>query len=237
MLSAFPLVAGLLAAPPAVAGPAPDAQPAPAPTRAPRSTRPRRFLVGLEGVGMQVPALRSPVVQLDPRFLGATVAMGGLGALGRARIAPPVAAELSLRSGSVRYRDEHGDTGAVVSHDLLLATAGLSLFPVRGEVAHLGVDGGIGGAFQRIRYELGPDGDASTQTFGSLLVHAGVALELSVRRVAFLVSLRAYGVVTDDGAARNRGPAFRGLPDAARRAAAPTYQTFVVGGLGVAYRF
>jgi hypothetical protein len=76
--------------------------------------RPRRFMIGLEAVGMQVPVLDSPIVDLDPRFTGRTVAMGGLGAFGRWRVVPLVGDDLGVRSGSVRYRDDRRDPQSLI---------------------------------------------------------------------------------------------------------------------------
>lgn len=203
----------------------------------PSSARERRFMIGLEAVGLQAPALDTPVVDIDPRFVGETVAMGGLGAFGRWRIVPLVAVDLGVRSGSVRYRDDRGGPENLISQDLLLAEAGLNLFVARGEVGHLGLEAGGGGMYNRIRYELGEDSERSTQSFGSGFVRAGVGAELLTRRVAFVFSLRVYGVMTNRESARSEGPAFEGLPDRSKLAAVPALQTFVVGSLGVAYRF
>lgn len=89
--------------------------------------------------------------------------------------------------------------------------------------------------FNLIRYEIGDE--RSTQRFGSGFIRAGVDAELLTRRVAFVFALRVYGVMTNPSSARNRGPVFRGQPTVARQAAVSRLQTFVVGSLGVAYRF
>lgn len=228
------------AAPEAETDAPPEATPAPVveaestPKPAPKT---RRFLVGLEAVGLQVPALRSPVVDIDPRFSGETVAMGGLGAFGRWRAVPLVGIDLGIRSGSVRYRNTRGQTDSLVSQDLLMAEAGFELFLARGDVGHLELDAGGGGMFNSIRYELGPDSERSTQTFGSGFVRAGVGAELLTKRIAFVFTLRVYGVMTDKERVSNSGSAFTGLPEGATHAAVPALQTFVVGALGVAYRF
>ena len=249
------LLAATVAAGPA---PGPETEEAPAPSTAdeeagetgetgeesgleeskdPAAARERRFMIGLEAVGLQAPALDTPIVDIDPRFVGETVAMGGLGAFGRWRIVPLVAIDLGVRSGSVRYRDDRGGPETLISQDLLLAEAGLDLFVARGDVGHLGLEAGGGGMYNRIRYELGEDSERSTQSFGSGFVRAGVGAELLTRRVAFVFSLRVYGVMTDRDSAKNEGPAFDGLPNRSKRAAVPALQTFVVGSLGVAYRF
>ena len=50
----------------AYAGPAAAAEPTP---------RTRRFMLGIEGVGLQVPALRPRITAIDPRFLGRSVTL------------------------------------------------------------------------------------------------------------------------------------------------------------------
>jgi hypothetical protein len=224
------------AAPAAKAEAKPDPQVA-AESESKPAAKERKFLVGLEAVGLQVPALRSPVVGIDPRFSGETVAMGGLGAFGRWRPVPLVGIDLGIRSGSVRYRNTRGETESVVSQDLLMPEAGFELFVARGDVGHLELDAGGGGMFNSIRYELGPDSERSTQTFGSGFIRAGVGAELLTKRIAFVFTLRVYGVLTDTERVKNTGPAFIGLPDSAKQAAVPALQTFVVGALGIAYRF
>jgi hypothetical protein len=161
--------------------------------------------------------------------------MGGLGAFGRWRVVPLVGLDLGVRSGSVRYRDDSPEAQIVVSHDLLIAEGGLSLFVARGDIGHLGLEAGGGGMFNLIRYDVGDE--RSTQRFGSGFVRAGVGAELLTRRVAFLFALRVYGVMTDVGSAKNRGELFAGQPEQSRQAAVSPLQTFVVGSLGVAYRF
>lgn len=248
LFSAALLASGPETGEPGATGPEPPTQPAespepavvdssssPSPTEPATTPKVRRFMVGLEGVGMQVPALRSPVVDIDPRFTGHTVAMGGLGAFGRWRMVPLVGLDLGVRSGSVRYRDDASDANAVVSYDLLMAEAGLNLFVARGDIGHLGLEAGGGGMFNLIRYDVGDE--RSSQAFGSGFVRAGVGAELLTRRVAFLFALRVYGVMTDTASAKNRGELFAGQSKRALAAAVAPLQTFVVGSLGVAYRF
>src|SRR5690606_28115229 len=93
------------------AGQSPDAEPAPKRrgrfwmSNEPTEEKQRRFLVGIEGVVMQAPPLRPSIVRVDPRFVGRTVALGGLGIFGRFRPMPIVAFDLSVRSGSLRLTD------------------------------------------------------------------------------------------------------------------------------------
>jgi hypothetical protein len=194
--------------------------------------RPRRFLVGLEGVGFQVPALDPQAARFDPRYVGRTVALGGAGLLARALVAPFVALEFGARSGSVRYRSE--SRADVVSHDLVTFELGTVLWLVRGDVARLGIDGGVGGVFQRVAYEIGED-PRSTQRFGSLLARAGADAEFVLRRVAVVLSLRSYGIVTGRERTHVSGPAFEG--DASAAAPVSTYQTYLAASAGLAYRF
>jgi hypothetical protein len=193
----------------------------------------RRFMVGLEAVGLQVPALRSMVADIDPRFVGSTATMGGAGLFGRFRAVPLVAVELAVRSGSVRYRDDADDD--VVSQDLILADTGVLLYLARGEVGQLALDAGIGGIFNRVKYELADR--EGTQAFGSGFVRVGVDAEFLVKRVAFVLSLRSYGVFTVRENVRNKGEIMAQASADARRAPAPALQTFVAAAAGVAYRF
>ncbi|MEM7159252.1 MAG: hypothetical protein AAF799_40820 [Myxococcota bacterium] len=227
-------------APPATAEPASD-ESDDVESEAPRSAsrteiKDRRFMVGLEGVVLQAPPLRPDAVRFDSRFIGRSVSMGGLGLLARYRVHPRIALETSVRSGSARYDgrdegDEEAGSSNVVSHDQVMADVGVLLFVARGETAHLAFDAGLGGMGSSVDYELDRGG---TQTFGSGLVRIGADLEFLVKRIAFVVSIRAVGVFTDLDRVRNEGPAFEGrdLP-----APVPALQTMLVGAAGVAYRF
>ena len=194
----------------------------------------RRFLVGIEGVVMQAPPLRPSIVRVDPRFVGRTVALGGLGIFGRFRPMPIVAFDLSVRSGSLRLTDRDDDS--VIAQDHVLAEAGVLLFVARGDVAQFAFDGGVGGAFNRIGYD--PEGGPSgRQIFGSGLVRVGGDVEFVLKRVAIVLSLRAYGVFTDRDNVDEKGELFEDAPEALRKAPVPTMQTWLVGSAGVAYRF
>lgn len=188
-------------------------------------------MIGLEGLVVQAPPLRPEVIRFDPRFLGRSVAMGGLGLLARYRVHHRISLEATVRSGSVRYAGRDTEQDAVVSHDQVMAEAGVLLFVARGDVARLAFDAGFGGMGSRIRYELDRDG---RQSFGSALFRVGADAEFLVKRIAFVVSLRAYGVLTPASRARQRGALFEGrtpsMPVAPR-------QTMLVGSAGVAYRF
>jgi hypothetical protein len=194
----------------------------------------RRFLVGIEGVVMQAPPLRPSIVRVDPRFVGRTVALGGLGLFGRYRPVPIVAFDLSVRSGSLRLTDRDDD--GVIAQDHVLAEAGVLLFVARGDVAQFAFDGGVGGAFNRVEYqpEGGPNG---RQIFGSGLVRVGGDVEFVLKRVAIVLSLRAYGVFTDRDRVSEKGELFEDAPEPLRKAPVPTMQTWLVGSAGVAYRF
>ncbi len=231
-------VAGLWAASPARAAPGAgtdEAAATPSGRRPPheRPPRPRRFLVGLEGVVLQVPALRPRVVRLDPRFVGNSVALGGAGLFGRFRPVPRVGLDLSIRSGSVVYREQ--DRTKRASEDMLLVTFGTLLYLAEGERARLAADGGLGGQFHRIAY-FSADGK-SVQRFGAFLVHVGLDAEFLLSRVAFVLSVRTYGVVSDDRAMATSGPLFEGATEEDRALPVARFQTYVAATAGVAYRF
>jgi hypothetical protein len=197
-----------------------------------RKARVRRFMLGIEGLGLQVPALRPRITTIDARYLGNTVTLGGVGLVGRWQVVPRIALELGVRSGSLRYRND----GDVISQDMVLAEAGALLYLFRGEVGHLALDGGAGGLMHAIRYELRgrPDG---AQIVGAALIHVGIDLELRLRRIAFMASLRSYGVITDVARTRTRGALFDGVSEALRRAPVAVFQTYLLGSVGIAYRF
>lgn len=196
------------------------------------STLPRRrFMLGLEGVVMQAPPLRPQVVDFDPRFLGRSVTMGGLGLFGRLRLHPRIAVEATVRSGSARYVGRETEDADVVSHDQVMADAGVLLFVAQGRMVQLAFDAGIGGMGTRVEYELSREG---TQLFGSGLVRVGADAEFLVKRIAFVVSVRAVGVFTGLDRVRSRGALLEGR---SVRAPVPALQTMLVGTAGVAYRF
>src|SRR5690606_37303884 len=114
--------------------------------------------------------LRTEMMFLDPRFVGRGVAMGGLGLFGRFRARPLVGFDVNVRSGSVRYRDR--DSEDVVSHDLIATDLGVLLYLGRGQVAQFAASGGMGGTYNRARYEL-EQGPSGTQQWGSGFVRVG----------------------------------------------------------------
>jgi hypothetical protein len=192
----------------------------------------RRFMIGLEGVVMQAPPLRTDVVFLDPRFIGRGVAMGGLGLLVRARIRPLIGFDATVRSGSIRYRDRESDDS--LSHDLIATDLGVLLYLGRGQVAQFAASAGMGGSYNRLRYELeqAPDG---RQQWGSGFVRVGAEAEFLIKRVAFVMSLRTYGVFTVRDQVSNSGALFEGSER--RRAPVAALQTHLVGSAGIAFRF
>ncbi len=194
--------------------------------------RVRKFLLGIEGVGLQVPALRPKIVALDTRYLGPTVTLGGIGVLGRWQVAPIVALELGVRSGSLRYHSR----GDVISQDMVLAEAGALLYLLRNTIGHLAIDGGAGGLVHAIRYEL-HDRPRGLQMVGAALIHVGADLEIRLHRIAFTASLRSYGVITDVARTRARGALFDGVPESLRRAPVAVFSTYLLGSVGIAYRF
>ena len=191
-----------------------------------------RFMLGIEGLGLQVPALRPRIAHLDARYLGPSVTLGGVGLLGRWQVVPRVALELGVRSGSLRYHSR----GDVISQDMVLADAGALLYLLRGEVGHLAIDSGAGGLVHAIRYEL-QGRPSGAQVVPALLIHVGADLEIRLRRIAFTASLRSYGVVTDVARTRARGALFEGASESLRRAPVAVFQTYLLGSVGIAYRF
>jgi hypothetical protein len=246
------------AAPSAAPSPAPSAAPSPSPSpssrpssrrrifappgsrgarrglswsRADEPVPERRFLLGVEGVVVQAPPLRPEIVRFDPRFLGRSVSLGGLGLLGRLQVHPRIALEAVVRSGSVRYAGREDDEGPVVSQDQVMGDLGVLLYVARGDITQLAFDAGLGGMGTRVVYELDREG---TQLFGSGLVRVGADAEFLFKRIAFVLSVRSYGVFTDRERVSNRGPLLEGKT---LGAPVPTLQTFLVGSAGVAYRF
>lgn len=191
----------------------------------------RRFLLGVEGVVMQVPPLRPDIVRFDPRFLGRSASLGGLGLLGRLQLHPRIGIEAGVRSGSVRYAGRGDEDGPVVSQDQVMADVGVLLYVARGDIAQLAFDAGVGGMGTRVVYELEREG---TQLFGSGLVRVGADAELLVKRIAFVLSVRSYGVITDRDRVSQRGALLEGKT---LRAPVATLQTYLVASGGIAYRF
>ena len=189
-------------------------------------------MIGLEGVVVQAPPLRPEVVYLDPRFIGRSVAMGGLGLFGRFRPNPYIGFDLGVKSGSVRYQDRENDNQ--ISQDQVLFDLGVLLYLGRGEVAQFALSGGTGGVYNRIGYDFG-DRDG-VQTFGSGLVRVGGEAEFVVKRVAFILSFRTYAVFTDRDLTRTRGELFDSST-ADERAPVSTFQTWLLGSAGISYRF
>lgn len=192
-----------------------------------------RFLLGVEGVVMQMPPLRTDVVRLDPRSLGRSIALGGGGIFARYRLKPLIGFDVAVRSGSVRYRDDEQDTK--IAQDHVAAEAGVLLYLGRGKVAQFALSGGMGGMFNRVGYDFDgrPDG---SQIWGSGLVRLGAEGEFLVKRVAFTLSFRAYGVFTDRDTVSNSGALFEGA-NADVEAPVATLQTILIGSAGIAYRF
>lgn len=191
----------------------------------------RRFMLGVEGVAIQAPPLRPEVVRFDPRFLGRSVSLAGLGLMGRLQLHPRIGVEAGVRSGSVRYAGREDEDGPVVSQDQVMADVGVLLYVARGDIAQLAFDAGIGGMGTRVDYELGREG---RQLFGSGLVRVGADVEFLTKRIAFVVSVRSVGVFTDRDRVRQRGAALAGRDP---RAPVPALQTLLVLAAGVAYRF
>ncbi|GEM_PF-2933072 len=197
----------------------------------------RRFLVGLEAVAMQMPALRPRIAHLDPRYIGESSTLAGVGVFARWRVRPIVGLELGVRSGSFRVRDVHAKgKDESLSYDVVMADIGTLLYLVRGEVGHFALDAGAGGIYNLVRYGLEGAGEGR-QRFGSGFLRVGVGAEILTKRIAFVLSLRSYGVMTAPGETHTSGRAFEGTSESDRRAPVAALQTYVVGSAGIAYRF
>ncbi|MGB1277947.1 MAG: hypothetical protein ACPG77_19530, partial [Nannocystaceae bacterium] len=206
--------------------------PPPTPRRHAEPRKTRRWLIGLEGVAMQLPTLRPRVLRLDRRFLGATTTLGGAGILTRFRPNPFIAVDAGIRSGSVRYRNDNDDT--VISQDLILFEAGVLLYLARGRITHLAIDAGGGGFYNRLRY-VSQAGEGA-QDYGSATIRVGLDLEILLRRIAFVASLRSYGVITPKTGSPPTGPLFADQTSELTPPV-PLLQTYLIGSFGVAYRF
>ena len=239
-----PLLAliGVLLATPGLAHAAPD-EPASAekpggdPAKPGRLAGPpdgRAFALGVEGTILTAPPLRTRVVYVDPRFVGRSTALGGLGVFGRYRPLSFIGFDANIRTGSLRLRAEDNDT--TISTDQVLADLGALLYLGRGKVSQFALSGGLGGQFQRVRYEL-DSGLRGSQSFGAFTIRVGAEAEFLVNRVAFVLSFRTYGVVTPRKNARSSGALFDGRSGEDTYAPVGTFQTYLAGSAGIAYRF
>lgn len=194
----------------------------------------RAFALGVEGTILTTPPLRTRVVYVDPRFVGRSSALGGLGVFGRYRPLSFIGFDANIRTGSQRMRAEDSDT--TISTDLVLADLGALLYLGRGQVSQFALSGGLGGQFQRVRYDL-DSGLRGTQSFGSFTVRVGAEAEFLVNRVAFVLSFRTYGIVTPRDRARVSGSLFEGRSGEDTAAPVPAFATYLAGSAGIAYRF
>lgn len=237
-------------APTDASAPAPTVEPAPPPSRGfgldPRARAERRrrwlsegesarrkFMIGIAGVLLQAPTPRIRVVPLDPRDIGRTVAMGGLGLFGRYRPRPLVGLDVEVSSGSIRYGRK--DLDVSVSQDQLVAEVGTLLYLGRGDVFQVAVSGGIGGMASLLRYDQGER--SGRQRFGSVTVRLGAEAEVLLKRIAIVLSFRSYGVGTARDRVHTRGALLQGQSEADRRAPVPKFMTMLMGSIGIAYRF
>jgi hypothetical protein len=193
----------------------------------------RRAMIGIGGVLMQAAPLRVRAVQLDPRDVGRSAALGGLALFGRYRPKPIVGLDLEVRSGSVRYRRTDEEIG--VSQDQVLAEFGTGLYLGRGDVAQFALSAGLGGMYTLVRYDAGDT--AGRQAFGSAVFRLGAEAEFLLKRVAIVLSFRTYGVATPRDRTRSTGAVFDGASAEDRRAPVAKLATMLVGSLGLAYRF
>ncbi len=194
----------------------------------------RAFALGVEGSIITTPPLRPRVVHVDPRFVGRSTALGGLGVFGRYRPLSFIGFDANIRTGSLRLRAEEGDT--TISTDQVLADIGTLLYLGRGEVSQFAFSGGVGGLFHRVRYDL-DSGIRGTQSFGAFTMRVGAEAEFLVNRIAFVLSFRTYGVVTPRSHARTSGQLFEGRSAADKAAPVATFSTYLAGSAGIAYRF
>lgn len=194
----------------------------------------RKFMVGIDGTIVQASPIRAEVVRLDPRFVGRSVAMGGLGLFGRYRPISLIGFDLGAHSGSLRYRDPDDDDAGSVARDQVLIDAAVLLYLGRGEVAQFAVSSGLGGVYNRIGYAAA-DGREGRQTFGSAAFRLGAEAEFLVKRVAFVLSFRSYALLTDRDRVRGSG-ALVETSDVSR-APVPTFATQLLGSAGIAFRF
>ena len=190
-------------------------------------------MFGVAGVIMQAPPIRTEVVDLDPRDIGRSVALGGVGVFARWRAKPIFGLDLDVRSGSVRY-GRSGDTVSV-SQDQILADLAALLYLGRGDVAQFALAGGVGGMASIVRYN-GSNDASGRQTWGSLTVRVGAEAEFLFKRVALVLSFRAYGVAAGRKGVSNKGELVRRAGTEVR-APAPSFATMLVGSAGIAYRF
>jgi len=215
----------------------PGGDPAPAEPDEPRpkgAPDGRAFALGVEGTIITTPALRPRVLYIDPRFVGRSTALAGLGVFGRYRPLSFIGFDANIRTGSLRLRAEDNDT--TVSTDQVLADVGTLLYLGRGKVSQFALSGGLGGIYQRVRYEL-DSGAQGTQSFGSFAVRLGAEAEFLVNRIAFVLSFRTYGVITPRSRTRTTGALFEGRSGEDTNAPVATFQTYLSGSAGIAYRF
>lgn len=194
----------------------------------------RRFMIGLEGVILSAPPIRSRVIYIDPRYPGRSVALGGVGLFGRFRPIALIGVDFSVHSGSVRYSNRDGNDS--VSQDHVLFDAGVLLYLARGNVAQFAFSGGVGGMWTRVGYEQDGGGNGR-HTFGSALFRVGGEAEFLVKRVAFVLSFRNYAMLTDRDAVVRRGSLVQADTPKNRVAPVATFQTMLLGSAGIAYRF
>jgi len=187
----------------------------------------RKFMVGLEGVVFSAPPVQPEVIRLDPRFVGRSVALGGIGLFGRFRPISLLAVELGARSGSLRYNST--STNNAVSQDQVAIDAAALLYLARGNVAQFALSGGVGGMWNRVGYQ--ERGESSRQTFGSVLFRVGGEAEFLLKRVAFTLAFRNYAILTFRDQVNNRG-IDKDVP-----APVSKFQSSLMGSIGIAFRF
>ncbi len=194
----------------------------------------RAFTLGVEGTILTTPPLRTRAIYIDPRFVGRSTALGGLGAFLRYRPLSFIGFDASVRTGSLRLRSEND--GTAVSSDQVLADIGALLYLGRGKVSQFALSSGVGGLFHRVRYDL-DSGQRGSQAFGAFTVRVGAEAEFLVNRIAFILSFRTYAVVTPRANTRSRGALFEGRSGPDTLAPVATFSTYLSGSAGIGYRF
>jgi hypothetical protein len=150
----------------------------------------------------------------------------------RFRPVPIVGFDLSITSGSLRYKDSA--SGLRIRQDHALWSVGMLLYLTQSKVAQFALSGGTGALAHVVRY----DGRArdGKQVFGSGLVFVGAEGEFLLKRVGFILSIRMYGIGTPRST-RTSGQLFEGASSGEKRAPLPRFQTALLASAGVSIRF
>jgi len=184
-------------------------------------------MIGLEGVVFSAPPVQPTALRIDPRYVGRSVALGGMGIFGRYRPISVIAVDVGVRSGSLRYNSRNSSNE--MSQDQILADAAVLVYLARGQIAQFALSGGMGGMWNRIGYQVG--GENPRQTFGSVVFRVGGEAEFLLKRFAFTLSFRNYAILTPRSRVNNRGLPGDTLAPVAK------FQSALMGSVGIAFRF